>query len=243
MKKTLVITSTILFASLVGCVLDPKNPYAQKQYNPHDPLQCEYEQGEIGPQGDPGLIGPVGQQGSMGPEGSVGLQGSVGPQGSQGLTGQQGFTGPQGLIGPRGPSLKVVDNNGFEVGYVTLAVIGTLHIFDPNINKIIRYNYYTAKANVGETNILYYISTDCSGTPMVGGGDNPSPYVVLRFNGDNKIYSPNDYSDISSTPVAVNSSLENDLLCRNMSGQLQFPTKLYQIGLPTFTGPLRVIIQ
>jgi len=78
--------------------------------------------GPQGPVGPPGPTGAMGTQGLQGEQGEIGPQGLAGPTGSQGSQGQQGFPGVQGEQGPSGPpgppgnALRLVDNNGQDLG-------------------------------------------------------------------------------------------------------------------------------
>jgi hypothetical protein len=93
----------------------------------------------VNQQGIPGVTGP---QGSAGPKGDTGPQGSAGPKGDTGDTGSQGINGATGSPGARGvagPSLRVVDGNGNDMGqFISTGVeeaSSTLYytVFDGNV--------------------------------------------------------------------------------------------------------------
>jgi len=208
-------------------------------------------QGEIGLQGSRGDKGDAGEQGLAGQTGLTGLQGlkgdkgDVGEQGLQGLVGLEGPQGLQGEIGPTGPSLKVVDANGIYLGYVvdiSDSEENGIMVFNINVNKFIKYDFLTGNyIKIIVVPSLSYTSSDCSGTPLIGGLH--SPYRVFMFKGNNVKYSPNDFSNISSIPVAIHSVLEDNLLCYPAGGVMQYPAKVYPIEIPSYVGPISIMVE
>jgi len=151
----------------------------------------------VGPQGDIGPIGPQGipgDTGAMGPQGPTGLQGEKGDQGIQGEVGPVGATGPQGeqgvtgAQGPRGfdgvagatgakgdpgrngPSPRLVDGNGQDLGYLVNYTLGTSYywylVVSPLNGLLATYglNYSTSIfAYDSEWNYMYYAGPGCTG--------------------------------------------------------------------------------
>jgi len=134
-------------------------------------LEIAIAQGPQGPQG------PEGLQGLQGPQGLTGAQGPTGPQGPQGATGPmgpqgpQGLTGPQGLPGPAGPGwLRAVDSLGQTVGglaFVGEQTFAVLPIDGRAIGVPVSANGFGGSSQT----FIYYLSTDCSGSPHMYGRD------------------------------------------------------------------------
>ena len=169
-----------------------------------------------------------------------------GPQGEPGLNGQPGEQGPMGLQGSAGPSLKIVDANGDVVGHlIDRASTGISDdgavVFDTNINKLIRYDYYTGQHYSTYVQNLSFTSTDCTGTPLFPNINNP--YVIIGHQGTGLMYSPNDYSDIIPTSVTIRSELNDDLLCQPVNTGFSRAAKIYPVDMPSYVGPLSIVIQ
>jgi hypothetical protein len=133
---------------------------------------------ESGPPGVPGPQGPQGLAGAPGAQGPQGAQGATGPQGPQGAQGPQGPQGPRGTptitFANGTPVLGLVfwpgDANNPTVGdYIALINVNGA-IVGVNINLFIsqgRQPIYQYPSNYK----LWYMTSDCSGTPYVSQGD------------------------------------------------------------------------
>ena len=202
-------------------------------------------EGVQGPKGDKGDTGDEGPQGDPGAQGEQGIQGEPGNDGQPGTAGEPGQDGQPGEQGPAGPSLKVIDDNGVEVGYLVELVDTGISarepfVFDTNVNKFIRYDYYTGQPYLTSVQSLLFTSTDCTGTALIHGLNNP--YAALKHQGTGLVYAPSDYSDIFTAPVTIRSELDDNLICQPSSGQV-VGAKIYPVDMPSYVGPLRIVEQ
>jgi len=155
--------------------------------------------GATGPQGAngaPGPQGPVGAQGVKGDIGPVGPQGAVGPQGTTGAT---GATGPQGPTGPAGgPAVRLYDAHGTLIGTVfgggsitygsllALAPLNGERLALPVVqsNRDSNGNIAGPELNLAHSGIVYFATSDCSGTPYVNEGflspGTTKPFAILQ---------------------------------------------------------------
>lgn len=126
-------------------------------------------QGIQGPKGDSGLQGTPGVQG---PQGPVGAQGAIGPQGPQGIQGVPGPLGPRGAIGLQGlpgPSMRIMDNEAFFLGYPipwrSSTGVSEMAVF---IAAEHRDNTFPEAWIMPENPPadIHYVGMNCTGTPM-----------------------------------------------------------------------------
>ena len=229
---------------------------------PEGPMGPEGPQGIEGPQGPQGIQGPIGltgpqgirgEQGPIGPQGPQGIQGDPGPQGPQGEQGEQGpqgIQGPEGPIGLTGPSLKVVDANGEEVGYLLDFNTGYneswVTVFNTELNFAFSINFNgllkTENPTITLTR-LYYKTTDCSGDPYYTHIATPYNFIIKRLSYPPyyeyyKVESLDDYE----TNVEVYSYIDEQ---NNCIQEYHFTsiTRLTPIPQPIFPGPLSIIEQ
>lgn len=176
-----------------------------------------------------------------GPAGPPGEPGDTGLSGPNGATGPQGDQGP---VGPAGPSLKVVDAEGTEVGYLmghTSTFYSDLEVFDTNLEKFVRYTYHTAEVRgVMETVGLTYASSDCSGQPILT--EVNTPYMMYRFIGDNTVYAPYDTDDMMWS-VTIHSIRDYTGDCIQFTSSALTGVRVYPVDLPRYTPPLRIVVE
>ncbi len=169
------------------------------------------------------------------------IPGPQGIQGIQGEPGQDGLPGEQGPVGSAGPSLKVVDANGTEVGLLISIEGDNLSVWSRELIIHLIINAGTGNYSIpGITGDTYYESSDCSGTPMI----EASLFEVFSIASNNK------YGWITVEVINVRDGAQAYSVWSAPNNQCQssgeFLSPAAEIGPftpPTFVGPLRVVEQ
>ncbi|KRD26903.1 hypothetical protein ASE39_00900 [Acidovorax sp. Root267] len=221
--------------------------------------------GAAGPTGATGAAsavqGPTGAQGPAGPTGPTGADSSVaGPTGAQGIQGVQGATGPAGATGATGAAgaagggLGVRDNSSTSLGTVIdISVSSQSYVAVMTSTK--HYVKLRFNGTIQNESSIYFVSTDCTGTPYGGSGGTSSNQrfaktVVYRSTGQLYTLSNPDANGLA-TPVSqatlgidVNSIEDNvsGTCTTSASTQHMFPLTLVtpaSVGLPnSIAAPL-----
>ncbi|NQU77231.1 hypothetical protein HQ544_00885 [Candidatus Falkowbacteria bacterium] len=161
--------------------------------------------------------------------------------------------GPQGPPGPAGPSLKVVDAEGTEVGYLLEGRAGAsgfgyshVRVFSPDFNLILTLYLHNGTISLDSlatqypADELYYENPQCLGEPHVIHMTNPY-FLGIRGPHDNRHwYRADGYEDVREN-VHFTGQQYNDGTCRVIDQTYEYSAKVYEIPEPSFVGPLRII--
>ena len=163
-------------------------------------------------------------------------------------------------------SMKIVDANGNEVGVFNFRSGGDgaskeVVVFDTNIQKFMLYDWYTGNAPTqgvsgGNRQInplgsydFFYETKDCTGTTYAEPWSN-NPYLIFSYGSDiyTKYYTISSYDNIniassdmllSKWSVAITNTPDCELVNEPKNGK----TIVEQIDLPSYLGPLRIVIE
>lgn len=186
------------------------------------------------------------------------MQGQPGPQGPPGPAGQDGQDGEDGEQGPPGhpgPSLKVIDVNGDEVGYL-LSVsplnisLQVVKVFNTNLNIATSYFLNNGKVYDGDPENrfgeeLVYESDNCLGEPYAMYLDNPYLLVGIGPHDNRHYYKADSYNDIvkNFTYNSITNHPSSPASCRKVSVTLEIGARVHEIPRPDMVGPLSIIEQ
>jgi len=256
MKKTIIAVSAIVLLLAVNVVVAKDNPNGAPFSAIWDAIENIQEQidelvvggGEQGPPGEDGEDGVDGLNcWDLDGDGEQDLDEDINEDGNFNALDCKG-EGVEGVPGPQGPaglSLKVVDSNSDEVGFLINAGSSSsdleIVVFNTSVNKLVKYNYFTGQPLNTSVQMLYFESADCSGTALTPNVNNP--YTAIKHQGSGLMYSANDFSDIFQVPITTHSNLDDDLLCHTEDTGFSSYAKIYPITMPSYTGPLSFVIE
>ena len=118
-----------------------------------------------------------GRRGEIGPRGIAGPQGPQGVVGETGEKGEKGNSGVGGPAGPPGPGMRVVDDNGNQLGYVAGTQRDKFILYLPDLDPctaedgspctpFVRWTGYNGYSHLQDVRV-YYANDNCSGQAYV----------------------------------------------------------------------------
>jgi hypothetical protein len=135
------------------------------------PQGVQGEPGADGLDGEPGADGLDGEPGADGLNGVNGLDGANGADGADGANGTNGVDGEPGPAGPPGPSLRVFDALGAEIGWLAQwnsgSEIGTYRVFVENVGATIRLDLGGTLTPETPGGQIFFAEFDCMGQAFV----------------------------------------------------------------------------
>jgi hypothetical protein len=135
------------------------------------PQGVQGDPGATGLNGEPGADGLDGQPGADGLNGVNGLDGANGADGADGANGTNGVDGEPGPAGPPGPSLRVFDALGAEIGWLAQwnsgSEIGTYRVFVESVGATIRLDLGGTLTPETPGGQIFFAEFDCMGQAFV----------------------------------------------------------------------------
>jgi hypothetical protein len=187
--------------------------------------------------------------GPQGPKGDKGDTGNTGLVGSQGI---QGVKGDKGDAGNAGKSLRVVDANGNEVGYLLstplpFGVGSTMEVFNSNLGVILSYSQYSGSIDGGgiDREYLIYQSDNCSGDSYANNLNHPYRLVVNGPREEAHYFKADGYTDLAENFVygSKRHGVTATSTCETVTGTTPFAIKVHEVPEPSEIGPLRILEQ
>lgn len=189
------------------------------------------------------IPGPQGEQGEPGPQGEKGDPGEQGLQGEKGDTGEQGLQGEPGKKGDPGEpgkSLKVLDSEDNEVGYLIdlPSDFPYVTVFNESLELGLSFSLTSGELSTESPNSylssVYYKTDDCSGDIYLDRHYSPYSIIVVNYSDYYKV------DNLDSGTLKSYKSSVGECVSVNYSGDI---TRLTEIEKPIFEGPLRIVEQ
>ena len=151
-----------------------------------------------------------------------------------------------GPEGPPGPTLKVFDNEGTEIGYLldwaeNEYLYYIVNVFDTNMNRYIQINLGTGELfNITRFHFLRYESDDCTGPAFV---ITSHPYGPLLCDlPEDVCYAVESWDDIKYDFVQGSYYDFNDDTCKQGSSS-GIAGVVHVVEKPQYQGPLKIGVQ
>ena len=212
--------------------------------------------GPAGPAGVPGGAGPVGSIGPQGPAGPTGPAGPAGATGGQGSQGSQGVAGPQGPAGVTGGAVTVVDSNGTVIGpYLSYPALDPSTSSDGVFIRTSAGSFALGFSKAGFASIannspfaiaIFFISTNCSGTPyfeITNWPTHPGAYPAGYVNGSTAYFFDPGTSTVllTSNSFLANASGGGGVTCFTVSNSVNgFLGGTFDLSTLNLVPPFRV---